>query len=40
VEQWEEEEGMENTTSKTNSIHNSIGNVENGYPVPDNDKCH
>jgi hypothetical protein len=34
VEQWEEE-GMETTLLKKNSIQNSVGNEENGYPVPD-----
>jgi mevalonate kinase len=30
-----EEEGMETTLPpKNNSIHNSLGNEENGYPVP------
>jgi hypothetical protein len=47
VEQWEGEEGMETTLlknnnktdqkkkKKPNSIHNSVGNEENGYQVPD-----
>jgi hypothetical protein len=39
VEQWEEEEGMETTVLKKNySIQNSVGNEENGYPVPDRNK--
>jgi hypothetical protein len=38
VEQWEEEEGMENTLFKSNSIQDSPGNEENGYPVPDPNK--
>jgi hypothetical protein len=35
VEQWEEEEGMETTPFKKNSIEDSVGNEENGYPVLD-----
>jgi hypothetical protein len=35
VERWEEKEGIETTLIKKNSIQNSMGNEENGYPVPD-----
>jgi hypothetical protein len=36
VEGWEEEERMETTLKKKkNSIQDSVGNEENGYPVPD-----
>jgi hypothetical protein len=39
VERWEEEEeGMETTLHKKNSIQDSVGNEENGYPVPDLNK--
>jgi hypothetical protein len=37
VERWEEE-GMETTLLKKNSIQDSVGNEENGYPVPDLNK--
>jgi hypothetical protein len=35
-----EEEGMETTLlkKKKNSIQDSVGNEENGYPVPDSTK--
>jgi hypothetical protein len=36
--QWEEEEGMETTLLKKNSIQDLVGNEENGYPVPDLNK--
>jgi hypothetical protein len=34
VEQWEEEEEMGTTLLKKNSIQDSVGNEENGHPVP------
>jgi hypothetical protein len=37
VEQWEEEEGLE-TTLLNNSIQDSVGNEENGFPIPDHNK--
>jgi predicted metal-dependent hydrolase len=38
VEQWEEE-GMETTLlKKNNSIQDSVGNEQNGYPVRDHNK--
>jgi hypothetical protein len=38
VEQWEKEKGMETTLFKKNSIQDSVGNEESGYPVPDLNK--
>jgi hypothetical protein len=40
VQQWEEEEGMETTLlkKKNNSMQDSVGNEENGHPVPDSNK--
>jgi hypothetical protein len=37
VEQWEEEL-METTHLKSNSMQESVENEENGYPVPDLNK--
>jgi hypothetical protein len=42
VEQWEEEEGMETMLlrkKKKISIQTSVGNEENGVPVPDSNKA-
>jgi hypothetical protein len=38
VERWGEEEGMETILLKKNSIQDSVGNEENGYPAPSSNK--